>query len=191
MELVPARCWRGIACFVCSARAAGGRFTRTLARLARGKKTTLKAALSDQRRDCRLGNIYVCEALQYARLSPRRVRRRRDAWRSPAAQSARRLVARSEGADGCAEGGDDEGQTIRPRLRSEGEPCVRRGCAGRVRRIVQSGTVDVLLPHLSGVTSPDGYHRAGQASASSRKTTGLDHVSTLATTTRLLSEYSG
>src|SRR5438128_2075658 len=43
-----------------------------LARACRGKKTSLKAALSDQRVLAGLGNIYVCEALHRARLSPRR-----------------------------------------------------------------------------------------------------------------------
>src|SRR5499426_4735507 len=43
-----------------------------LARACRGKKTSLKAALSDQRVVAGLGNIYVCEALHRARLSPKR-----------------------------------------------------------------------------------------------------------------------
>jgi formamidopyrimidine-DNA glycosylase len=43
-----------------------------LARSCRGKKTSLKAALSDQRVVAGLGNIYVCEALNRARLSPKR-----------------------------------------------------------------------------------------------------------------------
>ena len=37
-----------------------------------GKKTSLKAALSDQKVVAGLGNIYVCEALHRAHLSPRR-----------------------------------------------------------------------------------------------------------------------
>ena len=37
-----------------------------------GKKTSLKAALSDQKIVAGLGNIYVCEALFRARLSPKR-----------------------------------------------------------------------------------------------------------------------
>ena len=41
-------------------------------RRAAGKKTSLKAALSDQRVVAGLGNIYVCEALHRARLSPKR-----------------------------------------------------------------------------------------------------------------------
>ena len=43
-----------------------------LAQACRGKKTSLKAALFDQRVVAGLGNIYVCEALHRARLSPKR-----------------------------------------------------------------------------------------------------------------------
>ena len=44
-----------------------------LARACADKKTSLKAALLDQRVVAGLGNIYVCEALYRARLSPRRL----------------------------------------------------------------------------------------------------------------------
>ena len=43
-----------------------------LARACAGKKTSLKAALLDQRMVSGLGNIYVCEALFRAHLSPKR-----------------------------------------------------------------------------------------------------------------------
>src|SRR5690606_27868801 len=43
-----------------------------LAAACAGRKTSLKAALSDQRVVAGLGNIYVCEALHSARLSPTR-----------------------------------------------------------------------------------------------------------------------
>ena len=43
-----------------------------LAAACRGKKTSLKAALLDQRVVAGLGNIYVCEALHRAHLSPKR-----------------------------------------------------------------------------------------------------------------------
>src|SRR6202048_2387231 len=43
-----------------------------LARACRGKKTSLKAALLDQRVVAGLGNIYVCETLYRAHLSPKR-----------------------------------------------------------------------------------------------------------------------
>ncbi len=44
-----------------------------LARACAGKKTSLKAALLDQRVVAGLGNIYVCEALYRSHLSPRRL----------------------------------------------------------------------------------------------------------------------
>ncbi len=44
-----------------------------LARACAGKKTSLKAALLDQRVVAGLGNIYVCEALFRAKLSPKRL----------------------------------------------------------------------------------------------------------------------
>ncbi|MFA6265938.1 MAG: bifunctional DNA-formamidopyrimidine glycosylase/DNA-(apurinic or apyrimidinic site) lyase [Pseudolabrys sp.] len=44
-----------------------------LAAACRAKKTSLKAALLDQRVVAGLGNIYVCEALYRARLSPKRM----------------------------------------------------------------------------------------------------------------------
>ena len=44
-----------------------------LARSCANKKTSLKAALLDQRVVAGLGNIYVCEALFRAHLSPRRL----------------------------------------------------------------------------------------------------------------------
>jgi formamidopyrimidine-DNA glycosylase len=44
-----------------------------LAKACAGKKTSLKAALSDQKIVAGLGNIYVCEALFRARLSPKRM----------------------------------------------------------------------------------------------------------------------
>ena len=44
-----------------------------LAQACQAKKTSLKAALSDQRVVAGLGNIYVCEALYRARLSPKRM----------------------------------------------------------------------------------------------------------------------
>src|SRR3984885_4143587 len=51
----------------------GNEFDATmLARACAGKKTSLKAALLDQRVVAGLGNIYVCEALYRAHLSPKR-----------------------------------------------------------------------------------------------------------------------
>ncbi len=63
-----------------------------LARACRGKKTSLKAALLDQRIVAGLGNIYVCEALHRARLSPKR--------RASTIASRTRRAERSRGAAG-------------------------------------------------------------------------------------------
>ena len=43
-----------------------------LAKVLKGKKTSIKAALLDQRLIAGLGNIYVCEALNMARIVPTR-----------------------------------------------------------------------------------------------------------------------
>jgi formamidopyrimidine-DNA glycosylase len=122
-----------------------------LARLARGRKTTLKAFLSDQRLIAGLGNIYASEALHYARLSPRRRASTIATPSGAARESAQRLVAgikrvlsdaleRAEGADGENEG--DEFQVYD----REGEPCLRRGCRGAIKRIVQSGRSTFYCP---------------------------------------------
>jgi formamidopyrimidine-DNA glycosylase len=126
---------------------AGAFDAAALARACRGKKTSLKAALSDQRVVAGLGNIYVCEALHRARLSPRR---RASTIATPAGaprEAAVRLVkaikavlneavARNE-AYGAAENSD---APARFRVYDrEGARCLRSGCRGVVRRIVQAG----------------------------------------------------
>jgi formamidopyrimidine-DNA glycosylase len=108
-----------------------------LAAALHGRRTTLKAALSDQRVVAGLGNIYVSEALHRAGLSPRR--------------RASTLVTRS-GSPKPALGRLVNGirATLRDALSSregdrfrvydrEGCRCVRRGCAGSIRRVVQGG----------------------------------------------------
>jgi formamidopyrimidine-DNA glycosylase len=124
-----------------------------LARLFAGKAAPLKAALLDQRLIAGLGNIYVCEALHRAGLSPRRA----------AGTLARRNGAPTEHAHRLAEvipqvlneaieaGGSslrDHRQTdgtlgyFQHRFRvydREGEPCPTPECSGTIRRIVQAG----------------------------------------------------
>jgi formamidopyrimidine-DNA glycosylase len=126
-----------------------------LARLARGRRTTLKAFLSDQRLIAGLGNIYASEALHYARLSPQR---RASTIATPGGEprdSARRLVAaikkvlvdalkRAE-----RSGGEEAGGEFRV-YDHEGERCLRRGCRGVVRRIVQSGRSTFYCPVCQG-----------------------------------------
>ena len=112
-----------------------------------GKLTSIKAALLDQRIVAGLGNIYVCEALYRARLSPRRLAGTIGRGR------AERLVAAIRAVLGEAiEAG---GSSLRDYVQAdgelgyfqhrwavyarEGEPCPGCNCAEGVRRIVQSG----------------------------------------------------
>jgi len=131
-----------------------------LARACAGKRTSLKATLSDQRVVAGLGNIYVCEALHRARLSPKR-RASTIATRSGAPnERAQALVQgiRDVLNDAIAAGGSslrDHKQTngelglfqhhfaVYDR---EGKRCPRRGCGGTIRRIVQTGRSTFFCP---------------------------------------------
>ena len=113
-----------------------------LARTVRGRKTSLKAALSDQRVIAGLGNMYVCEALHFAQLSPVR---RASAIATPTGaprDGARRLVAAIRKVLNKALNGSD---TFRVYDR-EGERCRRSGCQGIIRRIVQAGRSTFYCP---------------------------------------------
>ncbi|PWB60607.1 MAG: DNA-formamidopyrimidine glycosylase [Bradyrhizobiaceae bacterium] len=131
-----------------------------LARACRGRKTSLKAALSDQRVVAGLGNIYVCEALHRARLSPKR-RAGTLATRTGAPRErAGRLVAaiRAVLHDAIRAGGS----SLRDHRRTDGElgdfqhafrvydragePCPTPGCRGTVRRIVQGARSTFYCP---------------------------------------------
>jgi formamidopyrimidine-DNA glycosylase len=133
---------------------------RALAAAARRKKASLKAALSDQRVVAGLGNIYVCEALHRARLSPkRRASILADRSGRPTA-AARRLVQAIKAVlgDALAAGGS----SLRDYRRADGElgdfqhsfrvydraglPCPRRGCRGTIRRIVQGARSTFYCP---------------------------------------------
>jgi formamidopyrimidine-DNA glycosylase len=131
-----------------------------LARACMAKKTSLKAALSDQRVVAGLGNIYVCEALWRARLSPKR-RASTIATRAGApTDRARALVEgiRDVLKDAIAAGGS----SLRDHKRTDGElglfqhhfavydrageRCPRRGCSGTIKRIVQTGRSTFFCP---------------------------------------------
>jgi formamidopyrimidine-DNA glycosylase len=130
-----------------------------LARACRGKKTSLKAALSDQRVLAGLGNIYVCEALHRARLSPRRragsIATRTGAPRSAACRLVtaikkvmhhaiqRAIAPRKYGPDGRDEADRPNRFHVYDR---EGRRCRTRGCTGTIRRIVQAGRSTFFCP---------------------------------------------
>jgi formamidopyrimidine-DNA glycosylase len=131
-----------------------------LAGACKGKKTSLKAALSDQRVVAGLGNIYVCEALHRARLSPKR-RASTIAARSGAPNDhAARLVEgiRAVLHDAIKAGGsslrdhkrtDGELGMFQHNFRvydREGDGCPTPGCKGTIRRIVQTGRSTFFCP---------------------------------------------
>ncbi len=131
-----------------------------LARACKGKKTSLKAALLDQRVVAGLGNIYVCEALYRAGLSPKR-RASTIASKSGApSQRAKRLVEAIKAVlkDAIEAGGsslrdhkrtDGELGMFQHHFRvydREGEKCPTPGCGGKVKRIVQNGRSTFYCP---------------------------------------------
>ena len=133
---------------------------RLLADLLRGRRAPLKAALLDQRLIAGLGNIYVCEALWRAGLSPLR---QAGSIAAPLGRTNARCdrlatAIRAVIADAIAAGGS----SLRDHIRTdgslgyfqhsfsvydrEGEPCLREGCKGVVHRIVQSGRSTFYCP---------------------------------------------
>ena len=136
-----------------------------LARSLVGKKTTLKAALLDQRVVAGLGNIYVCEALYRAHLSPRRqastlatrAGQRKGVAGGEPTDFAKRLVEAIHAVlnEAIRAGGSslrDHRQTSGELgyfqhsfkvYDREGEPC---GCGGTVRRFTQNGRSTFWCP---------------------------------------------
>jgi formamidopyrimidine-DNA glycosylase len=131
-----------------------------LAGACKGKKTTLKAALSDQRVVAGLGNIYVCEALHRARLSPKRIAATIATKSGAPNERAERLVEGIKAVlnEAIRDGGsslrdhrltDGELGMFQHRFRvydREGEKCPTHGCGGTVKRIVQNGRSTFYCP---------------------------------------------
>lgn len=131
-----------------------------LAQACKGKKTNLKAALSDQRVVAGLGNIYVCEALHRAHLSPKRMASTIAGRNGAPNRRAKELTQaiRDVLADAIKAGGS----SLRDHRQTDGElgyfqhsfrvydrdgaACPTRGCKGKIRRIVQSGRSTFFCP---------------------------------------------
>jgi formamidopyrimidine-DNA glycosylase len=119
-----------------------------LARALAGRKTSLKAALLDQRTVAGLGNIYACEALHVAKLSPTRrastlaTRRGEPKPETLALVKAIRRVLEDAIAHQHRAGGDDRFRVYD----HEGRRCPRRGCPGMITRIVQAGRSTFFCP---------------------------------------------
>jgi formamidopyrimidine-DNA glycosylase len=118
-----------------------------LAETLAGRRTPLKAALLDQSVVAGLGNIYVCEALHEARLSPRRQARTLGPVRAERLAAAiRRTIQAAIEAGGstlrdfaAADGALGYFQHSFRAYGRAGEACVTPGCEGEIARIVQSG----------------------------------------------------
>ena len=111
-----------------------------LAAACAGKKTSLKAALLDQRVVAGLGNIYAAEALWHARIpptAPASSLSANDASRLLA--SIRKVIARATGARYT-----DESVNRLAVYDREGKPC--RRCGTKVERIVQAGRSTYFCP---------------------------------------------
>ncbi|MBE0452858.1 MAG: bifunctional DNA-formamidopyrimidine glycosylase/DNA-(apurinic or apyrimidinic site) lyase [Roseovarius sp.] len=119
-----------------------------------GRRTPIKAALLDQRIVAGLGNIYVCEALFRAGISPRRGAGTLGPTRIARLTSAIRDVL----ADAIAAGGS----SLRDYRQADGElgyfqhafdvygregaPCRKPGCGGQIARLVQSARSSFYCP---------------------------------------------
>ncbi len=131
-----------------------------LAKLFAGARTSLKAALLDQKRIAGLGNIYACEALFRARLAPtRQARILADARGAPPRAAAAIAEAIRNVLEEAIEAG---GSTLRDHRQAngelgyfqhvfkvydrEGQPCVRERCRGIIARTVHSGRSTFYCP---------------------------------------------
>lgn len=126
-----------------------------------GRITPIKAALLDQRNVAGLGNIYVCEALFRAKLSPERLAR--DVRPREAATLVREIKATLT--EAIAAGGSSLRDYVQPDgelgyfqhawkvYGREGEACERCPgppiCAG-IARLTQSGRSSFHCPHTQG-----------------------------------------
>ena len=120
----------------------------------KGRNTPVKAALLDQRIVAGLGNIYVCEALFRARISPRRRAGQIAAPRVAAmVPIIRQVLAEAIEAGGSslrdfrqADGELGYFQHSFDAYGREGEPCRAAGCTATIARIVQSGRSSFYCP---------------------------------------------
>lgn len=131
-----------------------------LARACAGKKTSLKAALLDQRVVAGLGNIYVCEALFRAHLSPKRQASTIATKAGLPNDHAKQLLGAIHGVLNAAIKAG--GSSLRDHRQTdgelgyfqhsfqvydrEGETCKTSKCGGTVRRFTQNGRSTFWCP---------------------------------------------
>jgi formamidopyrimidine-DNA glycosylase len=125
-----------------------------LARALEGKKTSIKAALLDQRVIAGLGNIYACEALLLAHISPKKlagaVKKEQLAALVKAIKTVLKNAVTAGGStlrDHAQATGDPGNFQHRFRVYGrEGQRCKTAGCNGTVKRIVQGGRSTFYCP---------------------------------------------
>src|SRR6185436_5236411 len=131
-----------------------------LASRLKGKVTSIKAALVDQRLIAGIGNIYACEALFRAGISPMRLAGTLATKTGKPTKAIEALVKAVKAvlADAIKAGGSSLRDYVRADGRlgrfqhsfkvygREGKPCRKKGCRGTVRRIVQSGRSTFYCP---------------------------------------------
>jgi formamidopyrimidine-DNA glycosylase len=119
-----------------------------------GSRTAVKLALLDQRRVAGVGNIYACEALFRAGISPRR------AAGTVRGERAARLVAAIKAvlAEAIAAGGSSARDYVQASgelglfqhrwevYDREGKPCPGCDCGGAIRRLAQGGRSTFYCP---------------------------------------------
>jgi formamidopyrimidine-DNA glycosylase len=131
-----------------------------LARSCWNKKTSLKAALLDQRVVAGLGNIYVCEALFRSHLSPRRLAATLATKKGEETDRAERLVGAIH--DVLNQAIKAGGSSLRDHRQTsgelgyfqhsfqvydrEGEQCRTPKCKGMVKRFTQNGRSTFWCP---------------------------------------------
>ena len=125
-----------------------------LSKALKGRRTPIKGALLNQQVVAGVGNIYACEALYHARVSPRRLAA------SVSGRRAERLVPALKSVLKAAISAG--GSTLRDYVQTsgelgyfqhnwavygrEGQPCPNCDCEVGIKRIVQSGRSTFLCP---------------------------------------------
>ena len=133
---------------------------KRLAKLYAGRRAPLKSALLDQKTIAGLGNIYVCEALFRARLSPSRPAAVLANAAGNPTRAAHALVKAIRAV--LEEAIEAGGSTLRDHRRADGElgyfqhgfqvydregaGCPRPRCRGTIRRLAQSGRSTFYCP---------------------------------------------
>lgn len=131
-----------------------------LAHSCAGKKTSLKAALLDQRVVAGLGNIYVCEALFRSHLSPKRQASTLADRKAGPTDHAKRLVSAIHTVLNAAIKAG--GSSLRDHRQTDGElgyfqhsflvydregqPCKTPKCGGTIKRFTQNGRSTFWCP---------------------------------------------